>query len=53
MKIRAAKRLNRRDLVKQLRQGFTIESIAQERGLAVVRVCKALEHFQICVNKPS
>ena len=47
------KRLSRRDLILQLRQGHTIEGIARERGLPVTRVCKALEHFQISVSKPA
>lgn len=48
----APKRLSRRDLILQLRQGRSIEGIARERGLPVARVCKALEHFQISFNKP-
>lgn len=53
MSSEAAKRLSRRDLILQLRQGHSIEGIARERGLPVARICKALEHFQICAVKPS
>ena len=46
-----SKRLTRRWLIIQLRQGRTIEYIAQDRGMPVVRVCQALEHFQVCARR--